>query len=67
MFYSIYSAVEKNQKKGYFVCMFSAGTIVKVLVSNIPSAGYDYRLTVPATIGTFVGVRVMNRVCVGIV
>lgn len=63
----IYSAVEKNQKKGYFVCMFSAGTIVKVLVSNIPSAGYDYRLTVPATIGTFVGVRVMNRVCVGIV
>lgn len=47
--------------------MFSAGTIVKVLVSNIPSAGYDYRLTVPATIGTFVGVRVMNRVCVGIV
>lgn len=47
--------------------MFTAGTIVKVLVSNIPSAGYDYRLTVPAAIGTFVGVRVMNRICVGIV
>lgn len=47
--------------------MFTAGTIVKVLVSNIPSAGYDYRLTAPAAIGTFVGVRVMNRICVGIV
>lgn len=47
--------------------MFTAGTIVKVLVSNIPSTGYDYRLTVPAAIGTFVGVRVMNRICVGIV
>ncbi|MBQ7056150.1 MAG: primosomal protein N' [Alphaproteobacteria bacterium] len=47
--------------------MFSAGTVVKVLVSNIPSTGYDYRLTVPAEIGTFVAVRVMNRLCVGIV
>jgi primosomal protein N' (replication factor Y) len=47
--------------------MFNAGTVVKVLVSNIPSSGYDYRLTMPAAIGTFVGVRVMNRLCVGIV
>ena len=47
--------------------MFSAGTVVKVLVSNIPSAGYDYRLTVPAEVGNFVAVRVMNRLCVGLV
>ena len=47
--------------------MFSAGTVVKVLISNIPSNGYDYRLTAAAAIGTFVGVRVMNRLCVGIV
>lgn len=47
--------------------MFDAGTIVKVLVSNIPSSGYDYRLTMPATIGNFVAVRVMNRLCIGIV
>ena len=47
--------------------MFNSGTIVKVLVSNIPNGGYDYRLTAPAEIGTFVGVNVMNRPCVGVV
>lgn len=47
--------------------MFNSGTIVKVLISNIPNAGYDYRLTAPADIGTFVSVSVMNRPCVGIV
>ena len=47
--------------------MFNSGAIVKVLVSNIPNAGYDYRLTAPADIGTFVSVNVMNRPCVGIV
>lgn len=47
--------------------MFNAGTVVKVLVSNIPNSGYDYRLTVPAAIGTFVGVTVMNRMCVGVI
>ena len=47
--------------------MFNSGTVVKVLVSNIPNAGYDYRLTAPARIGTFVSVRVMNRPCVGVV
>ncbi len=47
--------------------MFNSGTIVKVLVSNIPNSGYDYRLTVPADIGTFVSVRVMNRPCVGVI
>ena len=47
--------------------MFNAGTIVKVLVANIPNAGYDYRLTEPADIGTFVRVNVMNRPCVGII
>ncbi len=47
--------------------MFNTGTIVKVLISNIPNGGYDYRLTAPAEIGTFVSVRVMNRPCVGVV
>ena len=47
--------------------MFNSGTVVKVLISNIPNGGYDYRLTAPADIGTFVSVRVMNRPCVGVV
>lgn len=47
--------------------MFKSGTIVKVLVSNIPNSGYDYRLTDVADIGTFVSVSVMNRPCLGIV
>ena len=47
--------------------MFNAGAIVKVLVANIPNAGYDYRLTAPADIGTFVSVNVMNRPHVGII
>ena len=47
--------------------MFNAGTIVKVLVANIPNAGYDYRLTEPADVGTFVRVNVMNRPYVGII
>jgi len=47
--------------------MFIRGAIVKVLISNIPNAGYDYRLPEPADIGTFVSVNVMNRPCVGII
>lgn len=47
--------------------MFNSGAVVKVLVSNIPNAGYDYRLTAPADIGTFVSVNIMNRPCLGIV
>ncbi len=47
--------------------MITTGTIVKVLISNIPNAGYDYRLTQDADIGTFVSVNVMNRPCVGII
>ena len=47
--------------------MFNSGTIVKVLISNIPNSGYDYRLTASADIGTFVSVRVMNRPCVGVI
>ena len=47
--------------------MFDSGTVVKVLISNIPSAGYDYRLTAPADIGTFVSVHVMNRPCIGVI
>ena len=47
--------------------MFNSGTIVKVLISNIPNSGYDYRLTASADIGAFVSVRVMNRPCVGVI
>ena len=47
--------------------MFNSGAIVKVLISNIPNSGYDYRLPEPADIGTFVSVNVMNRPCVGII
>ena len=47
--------------------MFEPGTVVKVLVSNIPNGGYDYRLTAAAEIGTFVCVHVMNRPCVGVI
>ncbi len=47
--------------------MFNSGTVVKVLIANIPNGGYDYRLGAAADIGTFVSVRVMNRPCVGIV
>ncbi len=47
--------------------MFNSGTIVKVLVSNIPNNGYDYRLTAAADIGTFVSVNVMNRPCIGVI
>lgn len=47
--------------------MFNSGTVVKVLVANIPNGGYDYRLTAPADIGTFVSVNVMNRPCVGVI
>ncbi len=47
--------------------MFDSGTIVKVLVSNVPNSGYDYRLSAPADLGSFVSVTVMNRPCVGIV
>ncbi len=47
--------------------MFNTNTVVKVLVANVPNAGYDYRLTAPADIGSFVCVKVMNRPCIGIV
>ena len=47
--------------------MFTTGAIVKVLISGIPNSGYDYRLSSPAQIGTFVSVTVMNRPCIGVV
>ncbi|MBQ7128051.1 MAG: hypothetical protein IJO18_03640, partial [Alphaproteobacteria bacterium] len=55
------------KKNKYFVGMFNTGTIVKVLVPNIVNTGYDYRLTAPADVGTFVGVTIMNRPYVGVV
>lgn len=47
--------------------MFNAGAIVKVLIPNVINCGYDYRLTAPADLGTFVSVTVMNRPYVGVV
>ena len=55
------------KKNKYFIGMFNAGTIVKVLVPNVVNTGYDYRLTAPADIGAFVGVTIMNRPYVGVV
>lgn len=59
--------IEKMKKNKYFVGMFSVGTIVKVLVPNIVNTGYDYRLTAPADVGSFVGVTIMNRSYIGVV
>ncbi len=47
--------------------MFDTGTIVKVLIPNAVNTGYDYRLTAPADIGTFVRVTVMNRPYIGVI
>lgn len=47
--------------------MFNAGTIVKVLIPNVVNTGYDYRLIVPADIGQFVRVSVMNRPYIGVI
>ena len=47
--------------------MFNAGDIVKVLIPNVVNTGYDYRLTAPADLGTFVRVNVMARPYIGVV
>ena len=47
--------------------MFSAGTIVKVLIPNVVNTGYDYRLTADADLGQFVRVSVMNRQYIGVI
>ena len=47
--------------------MFNAGDIVKVLIPNVANAGYDYRLTAPADLGTLVRVNVMRRPYIGVV
>ena len=47
--------------------MFKSGTVVKVLLPNVVNAGYDYRLTADADLGTFVRVTVMNRPYIGVV
>lgn len=61
------NGIEKKKKNKYFIRMFASGTIVKVLIPNIVNTGYDYRLTVPADLGAFVMVRVMNRPYVGVI
>ncbi len=61
------NGIEKNEKNKYFVGMFNAGDIVKVLIPNVVNAGYDYRLTASATLGQFVACRVMNRPYIGVV
>lgn len=47
--------------------MFNAGDIVKVLIPNVVNTGYDYRLTVPASLGDFVSVAVMGRTYIGVI
>lgn len=61
------NGIEKNEKNKYFMGMFKAGDIVKVLIPNVANAGYDYRLTAAADIGQFVACRVMNRPYIGVV
>ena len=55
------------KKTSTLITMFNAGTIVKVLIANIPNSGYDYRLGESAEIGSFVRVNVMNRPCIGVI
>ncbi len=47
--------------------MFKTGDIVKVLIPNVVNAGYDYRLTADAQLGTYVRVTVMNRPYIGVI
>ena len=47
--------------------MFKTGDVVKILIPNVVNAGYDYRLTAPADLGSFVRVSVMNRPYIGVV
>lgn len=47
--------------------MFKPGDVVKVLIPNVVNAGYDYRLTAAADLGTFVACTVMNRMYIGVV
>lgn len=47
--------------------MFKPSDIVKVLIPNVVNAGYDYRLTQSADVGSFARVSVMNRPYVGVI
>lgn len=47
--------------------MFKPSDIVKVLIPNVVNAGYDYRLTQVADLGSFVRVSVMNRPYIGVI
>ncbi|MCQ2562136.1 MAG: primosomal protein N' [Alphaproteobacteria bacterium] len=47
--------------------MFNTSDIVKVLIPNVINTGYDYRLTAPADIGTFVRCSVLNHQYIGVV
>ncbi|MDR1207402.1 MAG: primosomal protein N' [Rickettsiales bacterium] len=46
---------------------FNPGDIIKVLVPIAIGDGYDYRLAMPAEIGQFASVYVMNRLYVGVI
>lgn len=61
------NGIEKKEKNKYFVNMFKAGDIVKILIPNVVNAGYDYRLTAPADLGNFVRVSIMKRPYIGVV
>ena len=47
--------------------MFNTGDIVKILVPNAVNTGYDYRLSGPAEIGSYVAVTIMGRPYIGVV
>lgn len=64
---SLINGIENLEKNKYFIGMLKSGTVVKVLIANIPNNGYDYCLPVDADIGTFVSVNVMNRPYVGVI
>ncbi len=41
--------------------------IAKVLLPNIVNNGYDYRLTAPASVGTFVRATAANKEYIGVI
>lgn len=61
------NGIEKKKKNKYFMLMFNAGDIVKILVPNAVNTGYDYRLSGPAELGSYVAVTIMGRPYVGVV
>ncbi|MDE5615910.1 MAG: primosomal protein N' [Alphaproteobacteria bacterium] len=61
------NGIEKKKKNKYFMFMFNAGDIVKILVPNAVNTGYDYRLSGAAELGSYVAVTIMGRPYIGVV